>query len=104
MDSHRHEQRGKTDHRLDPAAKSFGSTPAAHRTNVLHRATDSTLQDGAANSTRAVCSLPYSLQGLFFLRVFITYPYIQETSITTSIMSQHNSYDCMSTGELSVAM
>lgn len=43
-------------------------------------------------------------EDFFFLRVFITYPYIQETSMTTSIMSQHNSYDCMSTGELSVAM
>lgn len=89
--------------KLNPAAKSFGFTPVAHRTNVLHRATGSTLQDAAANST---CSLQPALQLVrtFSLRAFVTYPYIQETSITTSIMSQHNSYDCMSTGELSVAM
>lgn len=34
----------------------------------------------------------------------VTHPYIHDTSITTSIISQHNSYDCMSTGIQSVAM
>ena len=34
------------------------------------------------------------------LGVVITDPYMQDTSMTTSIMSQQSSYDCMSTGEL----
>ena len=29
-----------------------------------------------------------------------SYPYIHETSMTTSIISQHSSYDCISTGAL----
>jgi len=35
-----------------------------------------------------------------FTPTTITYPYIHEISITTSIISQHNSYDCISTGAL----
>ena len=31
-------------------------------------------------------------------------PYMHEMSMTTSIMSEHSSYVCMSTGEESVAM
>lgn len=30
----------------------------------------------------------------------LTHPYMHETSMTTSIMSQHSSYESMSTGEL----
>ena len=34
----------------------------------------------------------------------LTHPYMHETSMTTSIMSEHSSYDCPSTGDESFAM
>ncbi len=34
-----------------------------------------------------------------WVQLYITHPYMQEISMTTSIISQHNSYDCISTGE-----